>query len=173
MQACTLLVHLIEADGSAAAASTAAAATALPPVALLQRALEAVARGLAAARHRIEQAAAQLQAVQRGPWLQSVLAAVDAYLHSQRWHAACHAADGGGGGKEAYSQAAAAARDLLRDHALPLLCEAAAQQQQGEGKGSGGSGFLLAPHFRALLDMGTWVGGCLARGVGGWHLSRR
>jgi hypothetical protein len=116
------------------------------PTELLGGALEAVAHGLSTARQHLERAAGQLAALQgAAPWSQALLAAADACLHSERWHAAWHAE--AAGGKEAYARTVALARDMLKQDLLPLLCDAAAQQ-------TGASGFCLAPQYQALLAMG-------------------
>jgi hypothetical protein len=132
------------------------------PTELLGAALEAVARGLSTARQHLERAAGQLAALQgAAAWSQALLAAADACLHSERWHAAWHAE--AAGGKEAYARTVALARDMLKQDLLPLLCDAAAQQ-------TGASGFCLAPQYQALLAMG----GCglpLAGGRAGWPRS--
>ncbi|KAL4457975.1 hypothetical protein ABPG75_012840 [Micractinium tetrahymenae] len=130
-EACTALVALVERGGRLSSD-------------LLENALEAVRRGLAGARARLEAAADQL-AVVAGSWSTAALAAADICLHSEAWHAAFHAE--AGGGKEAYLRGITLARDMLRDELLPLLGSAAAQL-------TADTGFLLAPQFRALLAMG-------------------
>lgn len=136
MQACTALVALVESGGRL-------------PTDLLENALEAVARGLAAARQQLEAAASQLAAARRGGWACALLAAADACMHSEAWHAAWHAdADGGA---QAYKRTVELARDMLRQDLLPLLADASAQQDAA-------TGFCLAPQYRALLTMGALLG---------------
>lgn len=137
-QACTALVTLVEGGGRL-------------PTDLLENALEAVARGLAAARQQLEAAAGQLAAARRGGWACALLAAADACMHSEAWHAAWHA--DAGGGTAAYKRTVELARDMLRQDLLPLLADASAQQGVA-------TGFCLAPQYRALLGMGAlpaWV----------------
>lgn len=132
LQACTGLVDLVERGGQLSSD-------------LLESALRAVCRGLAGARARFEAAATHQLAAVCGSWSAAVLAAADTCLHSEAWHAAFHAK--AGGGKEAYLRGTTLARDILKDDLLPLLGGAAAQL-------TADTGFMLAPHFRALLAMG-------------------
>lgn len=112
---------------------------------LLENALEAVCRGLANARARLEASAADQLVVVHGGWSTAALAAADICLHSEAWHGTFHAE--AGGGKEAYLRSTALARDMLKDDLLPLLGCAAAHLAPG-------TGFPLAPQFQALLTMG-------------------
>lgn len=132
-QACTGLVALVEGGGSLSTN-------------LLETALEAVARGLAAVRVHVEAAAGQLAALRATAWCEAALAAADAVMHSEAWHAAWHV-DAAAGGAAGYQRSVAAARDLVKNDLAPLLCEAAAQLTPA-------TGFCLAPQFKALLDMG-------------------
>lgn len=124
------------------------------PLDLLQGALEAVAAGLAAARQQLEAAAGQLAALRVAAWSEALLAAADACLLGEAWHAAWHdgpeagAGDQAGAGRRGYKRSVDLLRGCLKDDLLPLLCGAAAQLRGGAG------GFCLAHQFRALLDMG-------------------
>lgn len=119
------------------------------PTGLLLAALEAVSRGLGAARQQVEAAQSQLAAVRQAAWSQAVLAAADACMFSEAWHAAWHA--DAAGGPAGYRRSVELARDMLKHDLLPLLCAASAQQD-------GATGFCLGEQYRALLAMGGWVG---------------
>lgn len=148
-QACTALVALVESGGRL-------------PTDLLENALEAVARGLAAARQQLEAAAGQLAAARQGGWACALLAAADACMHSEAWHAAWHA--DAVGDAQAYKRTVELARDMLRQDLLPLLADASAQQ-------GAATGFCLAPQYRALLTMGALLG-AVAPPPGSWVLAR-
>lgn len=132
------------------------------PLDLLQGALEAVAAGLAAVRQQVEAAAGQLAAVRAAAWSEALLAAADACMLGEAWHAAWHdgpkAAGGASGGRQRYKRSVDLLRGCLKDDLLPLLCGAAAQLRGGAG------GFCLGPQFRALLEMGARLSGLLGAG---------
>lgn len=139
------------------------------PADLLTGAIEGVSRGLGAARAELAAAAGQLEAVRQAAWCEAALAAADAVISGEGWHRAwfegLHPSPGGGGAYEAaqagYQGSKQATVRLLNDDLLPLLGTAVAQQ-------SSATGFCLAPHFRALLDMGARRGRPSGQGMVLW-----
>ena len=161
MQACEGLVALVGRGGRL-------------PSDLLESALEAACRGLGAARQQLEAAPAPgdaaLAAVQRGGWSQAALAAADACLHSEAWHAALHA--DGTDGREAHKRSVSLVKDMLKDDLLAVVAAAA-------GALTFDTGFCLAAQYRAVLEMGACKegGGGVrgaegAAGCWGWVLHR-
>lgn len=114
--------------------------------------VEALARGLAAARSGAAATAAQLDVMRSGLWCQTMLPLVDLLFHSTRWYETCQQESEA---MQGFFRVRESAREMVKSSFLPLLGEAAVQQAPG-------TGFRLGDVFHKVLDIGKhWVRACM------------